>query len=121
MGRSMLRPYKDTRSPSKTGRRVGGKVLVVDGGLTRFPFGAEAANRFAQTNGESGDGFQALRSALRQTAVAFPPNFGEQKLRVSENARKRVVQFVAKHLAEIFAVQIHDSFLSGRLERFFVR
>src|SRR5207344_764434 len=96
--------------------RVGGKVLVVDSGLARLPFGAEAAHRFAQANGETGDSFEALRSALRQTAVAFLPDFGEQKFRVSENARKRVVQFVAKHLAEIFAVQFHNSFLSECLE-----
>jgi hypothetical protein len=54
------------------------RLTGVHGVAARFPFRAQAAHRFAQTGGKGRNGFQALRRALRQAAVAFPPYFREQ-------------------------------------------
>ena len=87
--------------------------------LARFPFLAEAAHRFPQTNRKSSNGFQALRRALRQTSVAFAPYFRKKQFRVAENAGKRIVQFMPQHFAEFPAVQfsISDFFSQGNSSR----
>jgi hypothetical protein len=41
--------------------------------MLRLPFRAHTAHR------KRGNGFQALRNALRQAAITFSPYFGEQR------------------------------------------
>jgi hypothetical protein len=60
-----------------------------------FPILAEAAYRFAKSNGESGDGFEPLLAAVRKLAIVFATDFGEQQLGIAEDAGERIVQFVA--------------------------
>lgn len=54
-----------------TGRPRRKACLLLLGVLPYFAFLAEAADRFAQTHGESGDGLQALLAAVREATVIF--------------------------------------------------
>jgi len=103
------------------GARFAQGLRSMHGVLARFPFRAELAHRFAQTNGERGDGFEALGSALRQTAVAFPPYFDEQQFSVAKNSRKRIVQFVAQNLAEVLAFHVSSGKSRRRVDRLVIR
>src|SRR6202142_2367101 len=62
-----------------------------------IPGVADAANGFAETNRKIHDSLEALRFGEGQ-AVAV----GEQHLGVAEDSSKRIVDFVAKHFADIF-------------------
>jgi hypothetical protein len=46
--------------------------------LPRFALLAEAADRFAQTNGKSGDRFQALLAAVGKATIILAADFREQ-------------------------------------------
>jgi hypothetical protein len=51
--------------------------LSLRGVLARFAFLTKAANRFAQTDGKSGDSFQALLAALREATIILAADFRE--------------------------------------------
>jgi hypothetical protein len=59
---------------------------------------------FAHAHGQFRDDLEPLQCLWRQ--VQFPAaHFQQQKLRVSEDSRQRIVQFVAENLAEVAVVQ----------------
>jgi hypothetical protein len=71
-----------------------------------FALLAKAADGLAQADGERGDGFQSLLAALREAAIVFAENFGEQEFGIAQDPGERIVHFVAKQLTEGFAVGI---------------
>src|SRR6267154_6258445 len=70
--------------------------------LARFPFLAQPAHGFAQPHRQRGNRFKAVFASMRERAVILAVNFGEQQLRVSQNSRQRIIEFVAQHLSKIF-------------------
>jgi hypothetical protein len=75
------------------------------GVLARFALLAEAADRFAQTHGKSGDSFQALLAALRQATVILAANFREEELRIAQDSGEWIIHFVAQNFPEGFPAQ----------------
>jgi hypothetical protein len=69
--------------------------------LLRARFGlTEPAHGFAQAHRKRRDGFYPLETAFRKLGGPLPARFGEQELRVAENAGKRMVEFVAQDFSE---------------------
>jgi hypothetical protein len=80
-----------------------------DGIAAGFPFLAKATNGFAETNGEGGDGLDALLTAFGEAIVTLAANFGEEEFGVAKNSGERIVQFVAKDFAKIFAAGVEGA------------
>src|SRR5437899_3242851 len=70
--------------------------------LAPFPFLAQAPYGFAQAHGQCGNRFKPLFSAAWECAVILPVNFRQQELRVTQNSRERIVEFVTQYLSKIF-------------------
>src|SRR5258707_7038060 len=86
-------------------RRIA-RVFLVLGSVCSFGFPAVAQmpHGFAHAHGQFCDDLEPLQCLWRQ--VQFPAaHFQQQKLRVSEDSRQRIVQFVAENLAEVAVVQ----------------
>src|SRR6266849_477757 len=81
---------------------------------TGFEHLAETPNRFAHSNGERGDDFQAFYARFGKSATGF----AEQEFGVAENSGKRVVEFMTQEFTEVFRV---GEFGSGRREATFGR
>src|ERR1700738_4678602 len=86
--------------------RLASRLRALLGGAPAcFALLAEAADSFAEADGEGGDGFQALLAALREPAVIFAADFREQELSVAQDSGERIVHLVAEKLSERFPVQ----------------
>src|SRR5713226_6417789 len=70
--------------------------------LAPFPFLAQAPHGFAQAHCQCGNRFKPLFSAAWESAVILPVNFRQQELRVTQNSREGIVEFVTQHLSKIF-------------------
>jgi hypothetical protein len=84
----------------------------------------EAPDGFAHADSEGGDGFETLHAGFAELRRILPAGFSEEQFGVSEDAGKRIIQFVTKELAkmlvssEIRAGKIIDGTGgSARLER----
>src|SRR5258708_24396384 len=90
---------RDLRPTTKNQQRITVSLLP------RFPLLAEPPHRLAQPHRQRGNGFQPLLSAVRKLAIIFPPHLREQQLRISENARERIIHLVAQDFAEPLAAR----------------
>ena len=80
---------------------------------TGFEHLAETPNRFAHSNGERGDDFQAFYARFGKLPATLATGFGEQEFGVAENSGKRVVEFMTQEFTEVFRV---GEFGGGRRE-----
>lgn len=65
--------------------------------MLAFPFGTETADRFAETDSEVDNSLQALHGNGRQIWAKLR----KKKLRIAENSRQRIINFVAQDFREI--------------------
>lgn len=86
------------------------RTNALNTGIVRL---TETANGFAHAHGEGGDSFKTFDAGLGKLPSIVPANFGEEQFGVAENTGQWIVEFVAQHFAEIFAIR---DFRSGARE-----